>query len=139
MPLKTHIDEQPGLNLTSLIDVLFLLIMFFMVGTKFAQFEKKIKLEVPTVSDNKALTEVPAKRVVNVFRTGQVTLDGESVNLKELTSRLAAARSQYKNLGVVVRGDADGNFQTVAGVLNACHQAGVNRLAVAVKTSTTER
>jgi biopolymer transport protein ExbD len=139
MPLKTHIDEQPGLNLTSLIDVLFLLIMFFMVGTKFAQFEKKIKLEVPTVSDNKALTEVPTKRVVNVFRTGQVTLDGDAVNLKELTSRLAAARSQYKNLGVVVRGDADGNFQTVAGVLNACQQAGVNRLAVAVKTSTTER
>jgi len=139
MPLKTQIDESPTLNLTSLIDVLFLLIMFFMVGTKFAQFEKKIKLEVPTVSDGKALSAAPEKRVVNVFRTGQVTLDGEAVNLKELTTRLTSARSQYKDLGVLVRGDAEGNFQTVAGVLNACHQAGINRLAVAVKSSTTER
>ena len=139
MPLKTHHDEMPLLNLTSLIDVLFLLIMFFMLGTKFAQYERKIKLEVPTVSDGKALSSAPEKRVVNVFQTGQVTLDGQIVNLKELTARLASARSQYKDLGVLVRGDADGDFKNVAGVLNACHQAGVVRLAVAVKTSTSER
>jgi biopolymer transport protein ExbD len=138
MPIKTQLDEQPTLNLTSLIDVLFLLIMFFMLGTKFAQYERKIKLEVPTVADGKALSTAPEKRVVNVSRTGQVTLDGQPVNLKELTSRLAAARSQYKDLGVLVRGDAEGNFQNVANALTACRQAGVVRLAVAVKTSKTE-
>jgi biopolymer transport protein ExbD len=139
MPLKTQLDEQPTLNLTSLIDVLFLLIMFLMLGTKFAQFDKKIKLEVPTVADGKALSAAPEKRVVNVYQTGQVTLDGQAVSLKELTARLASARSQYKDLGVLVRGDAEGDFKNVAGVLNACHQAGVVRLAVAVKTPKRER
>src|SRR5262245_27891346 len=103
MPLKTQFDEMPTLNLTSLIDVLFLLIMFFMLGTKFAQYERKIRLQVPTVSDGKALSAAPEKRVVNVYQTGQVTLDGQNVSLKELTGRLAVARRQYKDLGVLVR------------------------------------
>lgn len=52
MPLKTHTDEQPSLNLTSMIDVVFLLIIFFMVGTKFTELERKIGLQVPEVNDS---------------------------------------------------------------------------------------
>ena len=44
MPLKTHTDELPSMNLTSMLDVLFLLIIFFMAGTKFAEMERKIAL-----------------------------------------------------------------------------------------------
>ena len=51
MPLKTHLDEQPTLNLTPMIDIVFLLIIFFMVGTKFTELERKIALQVPEVSD----------------------------------------------------------------------------------------
>jgi biopolymer transport protein ExbD len=51
MPLKTHVDEQPTLNLTPMIDIVFLLIIFFMVGTKFTELERKMALEVPQVGD----------------------------------------------------------------------------------------
>ena len=51
MPLKTHQDEQPTLNLTPMIDIVFLLIIFFMVGTKFAEMERTVQLEVPKVGD----------------------------------------------------------------------------------------
>ena len=44
MPLKIHIDEQPSLNMTPMIDIVFLLIIFFMVGTKFTELERKIGL-----------------------------------------------------------------------------------------------
>ncbi len=51
MPLKTsQLEEMPALNLTSLIDVLFLLIIFFMIGTKFIESERQIELEVPKVN-----------------------------------------------------------------------------------------
>ena len=44
MPLKMHEDEMPSINLTPMVDIVFQLIIFFMVGTKFTEMEKKIDL-----------------------------------------------------------------------------------------------
>ena len=133
MPLKTHQDEQPTLNLTPMIDIVFLLIIFFMVGTKFAEWESKLALKVPQVKQTGALAPAPDKRVVNVYRDGQVALDREFMSLDELTNRLASARRQYDDLGVIVRGDAEGSFQNVADVLGACREAGITDMGISVR------
>lgn len=132
MPLRTHLDEQPALNLTSMIDVLFLLIIFFMAGTTFTEAERKIGLKVPQVTDGGSLVAAPEKKIVSVYRDGQITLDKQTVSLDELSRRLNAAREQYPDLGVLVRGDSAGEFQHVADVLNACRKAGITELGVAV-------
>ena len=139
MPLKTHLDEQPTLNLTPMIDIVFLLIIFFMVGTKFSELERKIGLRVPEVANAEALTAAPEPRVVNVYRDGRITLDRTPVTLEDLTEKLAAARSQYSELGVLVRGDAEGRFQHVAEVLNACKQADVRELGISVRPPDPQR
>ncbi len=133
MPLKTHLDEQPTLNLTPMIDIVFLLIIFFMVGTKFSEMERKIGLQVPSVADSGTLSAAPARRVVNVYHDGSITLDREAVTLAELTESLAVAQRQYSDLGVLIRGDASGQFQRVAEVLNACKQAGIAELGISVR------
>lgn len=133
MPLKTHTEEMPALNMTPMIDVVLVLIIFFMVGTKFSEMEQQIALEVPKVQDKGALSDAPAERVVNVFRDGQVTLDSQTISLDELTSTLSRLRGQYPQLGVVVRGDGETNYQKVAEVFNACRQAGVTQLGMSVR------
>jgi len=132
MPLKTFVDETPTLNMTPMIDCVFLLLIFFLLGTKFTELERKIGLQVPEVADAGALTAAPERRVVNVYRDGAVTLDKKPVTLEELQAQLAEARSQYSDLGVLVRGDAQGHFQRVAEVLNACKQAGIQELGISV-------
>ena len=135
MPLKTHLDDEPTLNLTAMLDVMFLLIIFFMLGTRFIDDERKIGLRVPEVVDRGgALTAAPARKEVNVQRDGTITLDKAPVTLKQLTERLAAARRQYSDLGVLVRGDARGEFQNVAAVLSACKQAGIQDLGITVRS-----
>src|ERR1700675_3515818 len=104
MPLRSQSDEIPTLNLTSMIDVLFLLIIFFMVGTKFVEADRQIELKLPQVKCGGRLSAAPEKKVISVYQDGQITLDRKNVTLEELTARLAAARSQYKALGVLVRG-----------------------------------
>jgi biopolymer transport protein ExbD len=79
------------------------------------------------------LTTAPERRVVNVYRDGTVTLDEKQVTLDQLTKRLATARAQYSDLGVLVRGDGQGVFQRVAEVLNACKQAGIQELGITVR------
>ena len=133
MPLKTHLDEQPSLNLTPMIDVVFLLIIFFMVGTQFAELERKITLQVPHVSDVQALAPAPEKRVINVHRDGHITLDRDDVSIDQLVATLSRARHEYAELGVLVRGDAEGAFQNVASVLAACRQAGIADMGISVR------
>jgi biopolymer transport protein ExbD len=139
MPLKNQAEELPVLNLTSMIDVLFLLIIFFMVGTKFIESERQIELKLPQVGPGAALSVAPEKKIVNVYRDGQITLDRDSVTLEELTRRLTAARANYKGLGVQVRGDGNVEFERVAKVLTACKQAGIAELAISVEVAAAKK
>ena len=136
MPLKTHQDELPELNLTPMIDVVFLLIIFFMVGTKFADMERNVQLEVPRVSRLGAMTNAPDKRVVSVYRDGTILLDEQRVTLDDLGGQLRSVTQQYPELGVIVRGDAEGCFQNVASVLTACREAGIRDLGISVRPQT---
>jgi biopolymer transport protein ExbD len=133
MPLKTQTDELPSLNLTPMIDVVFLLIIFFMAASKFAEVEADIELQLPEVAAAAPLTSAPKQRTVSVERDGQVQLDGEVVSLDELTNRLAAAQREYSQLGVVIRGDAKCDFQHVAAALSACKDGNISELGITVK------
>ncbi len=139
MPLKTQLDEQPTVNLTPMIDVVFILIIFFMVGTKFTELERKIRLQVPEVPVAGPLTPAPEKHVVNVHPDGRILLDQQQVTLKELTKRLAEARSQYQDLGVLIRGDGATRFQRMAEVLSACQQANVSELGISVRIARADK
>ena len=59
MPLKTDTIEEPNLNLTPMIDIVFLLIIFFMVGTRFTEMERQYDIRLPTVSEALPLTNLP--------------------------------------------------------------------------------
>jgi biopolymer transport protein ExbD len=136
MPLKTHRDEAPTLNLTSMVDVLFCLILFFMAASKFTELERKIGLQVPEVSDQGALTSAPEKKTINIYRDGVIEMDRQVVpDLRTLVALLTEARRQYADTGVLVRGDAEGRLQRLAEVLNACKQAGISELGISVKLS----
>ena len=105
MPRYRPLIEDDELNMTPMIDIVFLLIIFFMVGTKFTELERKIGLKVPEISENGALTAAPEKKVVNVYRDGHLTLDRDIVTLAELTqpqgTALDSARRQLKSAGKV--------------------------------------
>jgi biopolymer transport protein ExbD len=133
MPLKTHQDDLPPINLTPMIDVVFNLIIFFMVCTRFTDIEQEVGFSIPQVGDTSALPNVPRSRSINVYRDGRITLDAEPVTLSQLTDRLATAQRQQGTVDVVVRGDADGPLQNVAAVMAACRKAGVAEMGFSVR------
>ena len=133
MPLKTHLDEQPNLNLTPMIDVVFLLIIFFMVGSTFAGPERKLDLDVPEVAEHESLDSPPPARVVNVPQQGQLTLDGVPLSANELSDELGAARAENPGLTVLIRGHRKAEYERVVIALDACKRAGVRKLDVSVQ------
>lgn len=133
MPIKTQYDDQPTLNLTPMIDVVFLLIIFFMVATKFSELEQNIELEVPEVASAGTNRTPATPRTVAVYEDGHIELDGQQTTLQELRSRLAANRAQDPDLNVVVRGDGQCDFQHIASAMAACRDAGVAELGITVR------
>jgi biopolymer transport protein ExbD len=137
VPLKVAREELPALNLTPMIDVVLLLVIFFMVATQFADSESTLDLQVPTVAHAGALTAPPQRRVVNVDRAGQLFLDGKPTSDQALRTSLATARNEYPKLAVLVRGDGRGSFQRVADALSVCKSAGIANLGVSVRATET--
>ncbi len=139
MPLKTHTDEDPVLNVTSMIDVILVLTIFFMVATKFREDERKLDLKVPIVTNSGTLSTAPEPKVVNVYQDGHVSLGTQPVTLDELTRMLAAAHAQYKKLTVLIRGDKLATHGRMTEVYSACQRAGIADLAISVKPDTVKR
>jgi biopolymer transport protein ExbD len=139
MPVRTQPHEEPTLNLTPMIDVILVLIIFFMVATKFAEEERSVELQVPSISDRNAPITAPDPKVVNVHRDGHISLGPTQVSLAELKQQLAAAHAQYKRLNVLIRGDRLATHGRMTEVYDACKQAGIAELAISVKLESTLR
>ncbi|MCX7409864.1 MAG: biopolymer transporter ExbD [Planctomycetales bacterium] len=131
MPLKTSPLEEPSLNITSLLDIILTIVMFFMVSTTFSQNERQTEIQVPTVSDNAVLTGQPDEIVVNVAIDGQMQVSGKPQTVETLSSLLQAALTSFPNQAVVIRGDGRCEYQRVMDAFSACKQAGVRNISVA--------
>lgn len=132
MPLKVHHDDLPAINLTPMIDIVFNLIIFFMVSTHFVDIERSVDVSVPQVGGAGSLQQVQRSRTINILRDGTIILDTQPVTLTELRGQLAAAHRQYENLEVTIRGDGFAPYQHVAAVMTACRQAGISEMGIAV-------
>lgn len=139
MPLKTHQDEMPAVNLTPMIDIVFQLIIFFMVGARFTEMEQQLDVSVPRVSQTAPLTETPKKRTISIYQDGRLALDGTDCTLPQLQAELQQAQRQYPDLSVSVRGDGESRLQAVADVLAACRDAGIADMAISVKADQRRR
>lgn len=139
MPLKLSEPEVPNLNLTPMLDVVFNLMIFFMVSTQFVDLERSLDVKLPTASDAGPITAAPARRVVNVLPGGQVVLDRQSLTIEQLRARLTALRQEYPALGVLIRGDGQVSLQEVTNVLAACRAAGIAELGISVRVAEGEK
>ena len=125
-------DEEGPPNLTPLIDMVFLLLVFFLASTTFAREEKDMSLELPQAQSGKA-REASQRLVINVSREGTITVDGRAVTMEALRQKLAAAAARNKEQEVLIRGDKGVQFGLVAQALDACLAASLKRVGVATQ------
>lgn len=124
-----------------MIDIVFNLIIFFMVSTRFTEIERSVEVSVPQVGGTSGLTAPNKSRVINIHRDGTIAFDGQKVDLAALRTQLSAAHREFADLEVTVRGDGLAHYQHIAAVMTACRQAGVSEIGIAVApgTSATEK
>lgn len=133
MAIRRRPAEDATLNLTPMIDVVFLLVIFFMVGARFSQNQGRIDVEVPGVGEVQPLVRGPDGRTVQLAPDGTLTLDGVVVSMEQLRAELQAAHTAYPALRVTVRADASESLEKFTQVLQLCRSSGVENLGIAVK------
>ncbi len=140
MPLKTSTSEElPSINLTPMIDVVFLLIIFFMVGTQFTKSEREIGLKLPGVGGLKAMVTAPDRREIVVTADNRILLDGQQLSADQLADQLRSMRIRYPELRVVVRADGQVAYQAVVAVMGAASRAGIADISTAVLAQPVQR
>ncbi|MEM7813219.1 MAG: biopolymer transporter ExbD [Planctomycetota bacterium] len=139
MAVRVRGLDEPALNLTPMIDVVFLLIIFFMVGSRFTDDERQLDIRLPTTAETLTLTSLPDPLTVSVDLEGGITLDGETVSAEQLEQRLAAARANYAGQAVVVRGDRGAAYQRLVDALAICRKAKIENISLALTMTGGER
>ena len=126
-------EEDYSLQLTSLIDVVFLLLIFFMVSTSFVDFTRRLDIELP---EAKSSAEVVEKKslLIEVGVEKRITLNGKTVLLDNLESRLKADVESGKfKPSLTIKADKRLDYGYVIKVMGLISQAGVRDISLATK------
>ncbi len=139
MPLKTEGIDEPEINLTPMIDIVFLLIIFFLVGTEFAEDKSVavettlLPVELPTSSTTTSITPGPDPVMITITKGGELFLNGNPVDLGQLREQLKAAKENYADTAVVVAGDGQSHLQSVVDVLRICEELEIRQAKIKAK------
>lgn len=132
MNLRRHATPQhPGIQLAPLVDVLLLLLIFFLMTWNAARNENELDVKVPKASAAKEKSAPIGDVVVNVKADGNVVVNRRILSVSELTDLLKGLVQLNADQAVVIRGDEAGAYKNVVSVLNVCSQSGVSNVAFA--------
>ncbi len=123
MRLPNHRERgSVGFNMTPLIDVVFLLIIFFLVSTHLARQEVELGLTLPSATTGYE-SDTVRRIVVNLLSGGEMKIGGQALTVPELESVLAGEAE--KDIEVHIRADSSTRYQFVEPIMIACARNGI--------------
>ena len=123
--------QHPGIQLAPLVDVLLLLLIFFLLTWNAARTENELDVKVPKASSAREKSAPIGDVVVNVKADGNVVVNRRTLSGPELTELLKSLVQLNSEQAVVIRGDEAGAYKNIVDVLNICTEAGITNVAFA--------
>ena len=118
-------------SLTSMLDVIFLLLCFFVTASVFSQWESEITIQLPSAKTADEPDRLPGEIIANVAKDGTVRVNGADVTLEDLGARLARIAKFYPGQAVILRADRDTRYESLVKVIDTCRGAGVWNFSLA--------
>jgi biopolymer transport protein ExbD len=118
-------ENEADIPLTSLIDVVFLLLIFFLVATTFTRKELDQKVQLPRSEAGEKAVAAPENLIVNIREDGALVVNGRRLDEDGLRHELREWRAAHPDRPAAVRGDARVPYQAVMRVLGVCKAEGV--------------
>ena len=124
-------SDESSVRMAPLIDVVFLLLIFFLVATTFYESEKDITIRLAGATEGADRDRVIDLLVINIGEAGVIVVDQRVYSVDELEKLLRESRERNAQLAAIIRCDRRARHADFVKVLNLCERTGVRQVAVA--------
>jgi len=125
-----QIEGEEPINLMPLIDMVFLLLIFFLVATSFAQEERDQRVKLPITSSPKPLSAPPRQVIINILADGTTKVGGQIFAPDKLSGLLSRVARNEPDRMILIRADERSLHKYFAGVASLCRRCGINEVKV---------
>ena len=123
--------ESMGFQMTPMIDVVFLLLCFFVTSQLFSQWETEIGITLPTAKTGQTPQRLPGEIIINILKDGQTVVNGRTLDEPALGSMLKKLAGLFPGQPVLLRADKTTAYENVIRVLDLCRQADIWNISFA--------
>ncbi len=128
---KKHEVEKPSFQIAPMIDVIFLLLCFFISSQIFSQWETEIDVKLPTARTAKIPSRLPGEIIINVMKDGRMIVNSQLLDengLKQLLNRIVVL---FPGQAVLVRADRETFYDHIIKVIDLCRSADIWNISFA--------
>jgi len=129
---KKNPPTQTGFQMAPMIDIMFLLLIFFMTAAVYAQWEKKIGIKVPVTQTYDAGMRSEGEIIINIEADGGIFIGTAKITEQRLYNLLSDAAPEYQNQPIIIRADAETKHRDVMKIMDICRKVGIWNISFAV-------
>ena len=118
-------------QLAPMIDVVFLLLCFFMTTTLYSQWETEVDITLPTAVTGQNLQRMEGEIIINVFEDGHLVVNGRNLSTEDLGDLLLQVSELFPGQPVVIRGDEGVDYKHIMKVMDRCRAADIFNISFA--------
>lgn len=126
-------SELPSFQIAPMIDIIFLLLCFFMATMVYAQWEREVDIVLPSAQTGEVPDRLPGEIIINIARDGTITINRQVLDLEALRSLLTRLARLFQGQPVVLRADADTRYEALMAVMDACRQSDIYNISFATR------
>ncbi|MGL5256199.1 MAG: ExbD/TolR family protein [Proteocatella sp.] len=129
MMIKSSVkEEEPKLMIIPMIDIMFFLLIFFMMSMLSMVEQKSMSLNLPTAQSSQVTTEKSIP--ISVTKEGNIYYEKDPIDISSLGDALLRLRKQEENVSVILRGDEDVSYGKFINVMDEVKKAGIVKVSI---------
>lgn len=130
MAKKRKVEEEGGIDLTPMLDVVFIMLIFFIVT---ASFIKETGVEITRPDANTAVPKYKSNILIAINDNNEIWIDKSRIDERQVRNRIEQLRAENPKGGIVIQADDKASIETLTMVVEAARELGVNDVAVATE------
>ena len=133
MRRRHHAEDETEINITPMLDIVFIMLIFFIVTTSFVR-EKGLDISRPTQAEEEVVEEEVETIVVRIDAHSRITVNQRVVEARAVRANLERERAQNPRAPLVIASHPDANTDSLVTVLDAANIVGIANISVATET-----